>query len=72
VWCEQLNNLNTPDFTESKSCSVNRTVQPWYFKIMLCEQAKALCGLLWSSKLLQSSKRITTILLIAYRQKALT
>jgi hypothetical protein len=28
VWCEQLNNLNTPDFTESKSCSVNRTVQP--------------------------------------------
>ena len=28
VWCEQLNNLNTPDFTESKSCSVNCTVQP--------------------------------------------
>jgi len=28
VWCEQLKHLNTPDFTESKSCSVNRTVQP--------------------------------------------
>jgi len=28
VWCEQLNNLNTHDFTESKSCSVNCTVQP--------------------------------------------
>lgn len=27
VWCELINNVNTPDFTESKSCSVNRTVR---------------------------------------------
>jgi len=40
VWCEQLNNLNTPDFTESKSCSVNRTGQPDVLKS--CSVNKAL------------------------------